>query len=38
MYVLDFANRYKTKKVKNISLNEKILNQDQIIKFLKKKI
>ena len=36
MYVLDFANRYKTKKVKNISLNEKILNQDQIIKFLKK--
>lgn len=36
MYVLDFSNRYKIKKVKNIVLKEKILKQDQIIKLLKK--
>ena len=36
MYILDFENRYKVKKTDNIRLNDKILNQKEIINFLKK--
>ena len=36
MYVLDFDNRYKIKKSNLIKLNENVLNQKQIIEFLKK--
>lgn len=35
MYILDFNNRYKIKKIKKITLNENLLNQKQIIEFLK---
>lgn len=35
MYILDFNNRYKIKKIKKITLNENLLNKKQIIEFLK---
>jgi len=35
MYILDIENRYKVKKIKKIKLNENLLNQKQIIEFLK---
>ena len=36
MYILDFGNKYKNKNVKKIELNERTLNQSEIISFLKK--
>lgn len=36
MYILDFGNNYKNKNVKKIELNERTLNQSEIISFLKK--
>jgi UDP-N-acetylglucosamine 4,6-dehydratase/5-epimerase len=36
MYILDFGNKYKNKNIKKIKLNEKTLNQSEIINFLKK--
>jgi|TARA_B110000459_G_C16562793_1_gene472420 UDP-N-acetylglucosamine 4,6-dehydratase len=36
MYVLDFGNKYRLKNKKKIELNEKTLNQSEIIDFLKK--
>jgi FlaA1/EpsC-like NDP-sugar epimerase len=36
MYILDFENRYKIKKIKRIKLNENLLDRNQIIEFLKK--
>jgi hypothetical protein len=35
MYILDIENRYKAKRIKKIKLNENLLNQKQIIEFLK---
>ena len=35
MYILDFGNKYKNRNVKKIELNERTLNQSEIISFLK---
>jgi hypothetical protein len=36
MYILDFGNKYRLKNIKKIKLNESILNQNEIISFLRK--